>query len=71
MNSEEPQESEYVCDVMTEDRLEEGSEMMSRAFIKNNSIWVKLGVTYEEAKEYNTYRLKKGIDSKLTFVRII
>ena len=41
--------------------LEETNQMMTSTFLQNNSIWVKLAITYEEAFDYNAYRLQKGL----------
>ena len=60
-----------MFETLTPARLEEASEMMSRSFIKINSIWVKLEVKYEEAFKYNLYRLRKGMESEVTFVSVL
>ena len=62
------QGSHFVFRPLSAKELQEATEMMTKSFLETNSIWIKLGITHEEALDYNAYRMQKGLDSELTFV---
>lgn len=61
-------ESQFLFKPLSAPELKETTRMMTTTFLKNNSIWVKLAITYEDAFDYNAYRLQKGLEGEITFV---
>ena len=55
---------------LEKDKVEEAAKMVSEGFVNVNSIWKKLNTPYEEAYEFNKWRINQGCNTNWSFVKI-
>ena len=62
---------DYLFEFLQLDKVDEGARMISEGFLKINSIWIKLKVPYDEAYQYNRFRMIQGYKKNWSFVHCI
>ena len=55
------QDRQFLFKPLSALELEEAIELMTKSFLETNSLWMKLGISHEDALHYNTYRMQKGL----------
>ena len=60
----------YVFEQLQLSKVDEAAKMITDGFLTSNSIWMKLNIPYEEAYEYNKFRLIQGYKKNWSFVKV-
>ena len=63
-------ERQISIEFLEKHRIEEATRIVSEAFVHLNSMWIKLGTPYEEAHEFNRFRVMQGFKKNWSFVSI-
>ena len=48
------QDKQFLFKLLSALELEEAIELMIKSFLETNSLWIKLGISHENALHYNT-----------------
>jgi hypothetical protein len=57
-----------VMKIMSEEDFEDTVEMSARSFMRLNTLWLKLGASYETVKPYLRNKLLTTINQSLTLI---
>ena len=60
--------TQFAFNFLSLDDVEEGAKMVTIGFLTLNSIWKKLNIPFEEAYEFNKFRLIQGVKTNWSFV---